>query len=82
MVNGASEVDGANAFLSYLLSEDVNRNMPENNLMQSVLVDATWPETNGYAYHTDEPELNAEITTQRIGQDMDGWLSAWQEATQ
>ena len=82
VVNGASEVDGANAFLSYLLSEDVNRNMPENNFMQSVLVDATWPETDGYAYHTDEPELNAEITTQRIGQDMDGWLSAWQEATQ
>ena len=82
VVNGASEVDGANAFLSYLLSDDVNRNMPENNYMQSVLVDATWPETNGYAHHTDEPELNAEITTQRIGQDMDGWLSAWQEATQ
>ena len=82
VVNGASEVDGANAFLSYLLSEDVNRNMPENNYMQSVLVDATWPETNGYAHHTDEPELNAEITTQRIGQDMDGWLNAWQEATQ
>ena len=56
--------------------------MPELNYMQSVLVDATWPETNGYSHHTDEPELNAEITTQRIGQDMDGWLSAWQEATQ
>ena len=82
VVNGASEVDGANAFLAYLLSEDVNRNMPENNLMQSVLIDATWPETDGYAHHTDTPEMNAEITTQRIGQDMDGWLSAWQDATQ
>ena len=56
--------------------------MTENNLMLSVLVDATWPETEGYAYHTDVPELNAEITTQRIGQDMEGWLIAWQEATQ
>ncbi len=82
VVAGASEIDGANAFLAYLLSEDVNRNMPENNLMQSVLVDATWPETDGYAHHTDTPELNAEITTQRIGQDMDGWLSSWQDATQ
>ena len=82
VVNGASEVDGANAFLAYLLSEDVNRNMPENNLMQSVLIDAVWPETEGYAHHTDTPEMNAEITTQRIGDDMDGWLSAWQEATQ
>ena len=82
VVDGAREVDGSNAFLAYLLSEDVNRNMPENNLMQSVLIDATWPETDGYAHHTDIPELNAEITTQRIGQDMDGWLSAWQDATQ
>ena len=82
VVDDATEKDGANAFLNYLLSESVNRNMPENNLMLSVLVDAAWPETEGYAYHTDVPEMNAEITTQRIGQDMEGWLSAWQEATQ
>ena len=82
VLSDASEEDGANAFLSYLLSESVNRNMPENNLMQSVLIGATWPETEGYAHHTDTPEMNAEITTQRIGQDMDAWLSAWQDATQ
>ena len=82
VVNGASEVEGANAFLAYLLSEEVNRNMPENNLMQSVLVDAAWPETDGYAYHTDTPEMNANITTERIGQEMESWLSAWQDATQ
>ena len=56
--------------------------MPENNLMQSVLVNATWPETNGYAYHTDLPELNAEISNERIADEMEDWLSAWKDATQ
>ena len=82
VVNGASEVDGANAFLAYLLSENVNRNMPENNLMLSVLVDAVWPETNGFAHHTDTPEMNADVSTERIGLEMESWLSAWQDATQ
>ena len=73
--------EAANAFLTFLLSEDINRNMPENNLMQSVLNNATWPEEEGYRYHTDLPTLNANITTERIGQEMDDWLMAWTNAT-
>lgn len=82
VINGGTEIDAANAFIAYLLSEDVNRNMPENNLMQSVLVDAAWPETDGYAYHTDTPTLNAEISNERIAEEMEAWLSDWKEATQ
>lgn len=81
VINGGTEIDAANAFIAYLLSEDVNRNMPENNLMQSVLVNATWPETDGYAYHTDAPTLNAEISNERIADEMEAWLSDWKEAT-
>ncbi len=81
LVNGGGNVEAANAFLTYLLSADINRNMPENNLMKSVLTNATWPEEEGYRYHTDLPTLNANITTQRIGDDMDAWLVAWAEAT-
>ncbi len=82
IINGGTELEAANAFIAYLLSEEVNRNMPENNLMQSVLDNATWPETNGYAYHTDSPSLNAEITNERIAEEMEGWISDWKTATQ
>lgn len=82
VINGGTEIDAANAFIAYLLSEDVNRNMPENNLMQSVLVNATWPTTDGYAYHTDTPTLNAEISNERIADEMEAWLSDWKVATQ
>lgn len=82
VINGGTEIDAANAFIAYLLSEDVNRNMPENNLMQSVLVNATLPETDGYAYHTDTPTLNAAISNERIADEMEAWLSDWKEATQ
>lgn len=81
LVNGGGNQEAANAFLTFLLSEDINRNMPENNLMQSVLNNATWPEEEGYRYHTDLPTLNANITTERIGQEMDDWLMAWTNAT-
>lgn len=81
LVNGGGNADAANAFLTFLLSEDINRNMPENNLMQSVLNNATWPDEEGYRYHTDIPMLNANITTERIGNDMADWLVAWADAT-
>ena len=81
VINGGTELEAANAFIAYLLSEEVNRNMPENNLMQSVLVNATWPETEGYAHHTDLPQLNAEISNERIAAEMEAWLSAWKDAT-
>lgn len=81
VINGADNVEGAKAFISYLLSEDVNRNMPENNLMNSVLPNPVFPETNGYRHHTDVPSLNAEISMERIAEDMDGWLEAWRTAT-
>ena len=82
VINGGTELEAANEFIAYLLSEEVNRNMPENNLMQSVLVNAVWPETDGYAYHTDMPTLNAEISNERIADEMETWISEWQEATQ
>jgi thiamine transport system substrate-binding protein len=82
IINGGTELQAANAFIEYLLSEEVNRNMPENNLMQSVLVNAVWPETNGYAYHTDVPTMNADISNQRIAEEMEDWLAEWNAATQ
>ena len=81
VINGAANSKGAQAFITYLLSEEVNRNMPENNLMNSVLPNPTFPETNGYRHHTDVPSLNAEVSMQRIAENMDEWLETWRTAT-
>ena len=35
--DSCKDVDAAEAFIEYLLSTEINRNMPENNLMYSVL---------------------------------------------
>lgn len=82
LVNGGGNAEAANAFLTFLLSEEINRNMPENNLMKSVLTNATWPEQDGYRHHSDEPVLSADISTERIDDEMEAWLVAWAEATQ
>jgi len=82
VINGAAEVTAANAFLEYLLSDSVNRNMPENNLMKSVLIGATWPETDGYAHHADVPSLNADISNERMADEMEAWIVNWSEAIQ
>ena len=81
VINGAAEMTAANAFIEYLLSESVNHNMPENNLMKSVLNGASFPETDGYAHHTDIPSLNAEISNERIAGEMEEWIERWTEAT-
>ncbi|HJM54800.1 MAG TPA: hypothetical protein QGI72_00990, partial [Poseidonia sp.] len=82
VTNGAGNTDAANAFLEYLLSEEVNRNMPENNLMLSVLENPSFPQTNGYQWHTDTPQMNSNISMERIANNMDTWLEQWQTSTQ
>ena len=81
IISGAQDVDAAEAFIEYLLSNEVNSNMPVNNLMYSVLKDQTLPETDGYRYHSDIPEENTDIEISRINEEMSTWLQNWQSAT-
>ena len=81
IINGAQDVDAAEAFIEYLLSTEVNSNMPVNNLMYSVLEGQNLPETDGYKYHSDIPEENSDIEISRINQEMTSWLENWQSAT-
>ena len=81
IINGAQDVDAAEAFIEYLLSTEVNSNMPVNNLMYSVLEGQNLPETDGYRYHSDIPEQNSDIEISRINQEMTSWLENWQSAT-
>ena len=48
-------LDAASAFIEYLLSEEVNINMPTENFMYSVLNNTDLPEDGGYRYHSVVP---------------------------
>ena len=82
IVNGAANVLAAELFIEYLLSPEINAQMPENNLMYPVLEGYELPETNGYRYHSDIPTENSDIEIERINNNMGSWLSQWQSATE
>lgn len=80
-VNGGGSKNAVNAFIEYLLSDVINTNMPENNLMYSVLENKDLPETNGYRYHSPVPSQPSTIEMDRIGEEMDTWLEEWRDST-
>ena len=82
IVNGAANVPAAELFIEYLLSPEINAQMPENNLMYPVLEGYELPETNGYRYHSDIPTENSDIEIETINNNMGSWLSQWQSATE
>lgn len=81
LVNGGGAINAANAFIEFLLSDEVNINMPENNLMYSVLEGQDLPEANGYRYHSPVPLQPSTIEMDRIGLDMEDWLKQWRDST-
>ena len=84
-VEYASAVKGgdssrAEEFIRYLISPDVNSQMPVENLMYSVLEGVNLPEENGYSFHSIIPTLPSNISNQAIGDNMESWLDDWNEA--
>ena len=77
IINGAANVDAANQFIEYLLSPEINTLMPEANLMYSVLDNTDLPETSGFRHHSDIPTQPCSISSERISQEMESWLSQW-----
>ena len=80
VVNGTANAEYADLFIEYLLTEDVNLNMPIENSMYSVLIDSGLPADNGYLYHSELPSLNAQVSPEEIAENMDSWLAAWEAA--
>lgn len=81
-INGGGSSPAVDAFIEYLLSEEVNKNMPLNNYMYSVLDGEDMPLANGFRHHSPIPSSPAEITSERIDAEMETWLKDWREATQ
>lgn len=73
-------LDAASAFIEYLLSEEVNINMPTENFMYSVLNNTDLPEDGGYRYHSVVPAVPAEISPSEISANMEDWLADWNQA--
>ena len=73
-------LDAASAFIEYLLSEEVNVNMPTENFMYSVLDGTDLPEDGGYRYHSTVPTKTAEVSPMDIASNMENWLEDWNQA--
>ena len=70
----------ASAFIEYLLSKDVNNNMPTENFMYPVLEGSDLPEDDGYRYHSVIPEQPADVSAKDISDNMESWLQDWNKA--
>ena len=84
-VEYASAIRGGNSenaekFIEYLISPNVNSQMPVENLMYSVLEGEDLPEENGYRFHSLIPSDPAFISSQDIGRNMELWLEEWNVA--
>ena len=82
IINGAANVAGAELFIEYLLSNDINSQMPENNLMYSVIEGYDLPETDGYRYHSDIANQPVETPISTVNLEMESWLAKWKSSTE
>ena len=84
-VEYAAAVQGGNlaaarAFIEYLISEEVNLDMPIENSMYSVINGTDLPEENGYRYHSVVPTQPADVSPSEIASNMEAWLEMWNAA--
>ena len=73
-------LENAKKFIEYLISSEVNSQMPVENLMYSVLEGQNLPEENGYRFNSIIPSNPAVISNADIGKNMEIWLEEWNEA--
>ena len=81
----AAPVEGGNLgaaseFIEYLLSDEINHQMPVTNYMHSVLENSTLPEEFGYQANSIEPKYPAPIDFENITTNMEDWLEQWNSA--
>ena len=77
--NGAEDISQAKSFIEYLISPEVNSQMPTQNFMYSVLDGYDLPEENGYRHHSVSP-IDTQISSENIEAHIDEWLNNWDAA--
>jgi len=73
-------LDAASSFIEYLLSYEINSQMPVSNYMYSVLDNTTLPETHGYLNNTLVPRSPVYMEYSEIAANMNDWLQSWNSA--
>ena len=79
VLEGAN-VEAASAFIEYLVSGEINQNMPTENFMYSVLENNDLPIENEYRANSLIPQVCAEVSSQNIAANMEDWLTMWNAA--
>jgi thiamine transport system substrate-binding protein len=76
---GAGETAAATTFIEWLLSPNINSQMPTLNYMYSALDGTDLPETDGYRHHSATP-TDAEVSPAEISANITDWLNEWDTA--
>ena len=79
VLEGANII-AASDFIEYLLSGEINNEMPTENLMYSVLENSDLPIENKYRANSLVPLVSAEVSSQEIAENMGSWLAKWNSA--
>lgn len=76
ILKGAKEPLVAAKFIEFLLSPEVQKTIPDTNVMYPVLANLSLPE-GAYANHSFVPTEDAQVSTTEIGANMEDWLTDW-----
>ncbi|WP_124040360.1 thiamine ABC transporter substrate-binding protein [Neoactinobaculum massilliense] len=78
VLKGAKNPEGAKAFIDFMLSDDVQKSIPENMYMYPV---ADVPLPDSWAKLAPAPTDPVELTPKEAGANRKQWISMWREAT-
>ncbi len=77
IARGSDSGNFAMEFISYLISQEVNKDMPVENWMYSVLPSETLPSENGYDFHSIIPQNPVYMSPSTINQNLTTWIDEW-----
>lgn len=79
LLAGSTKSAAATTFVNWLISEEVNSQMPTLNYMYPAIEGGDLPETDGYRWHAVVP-TDADVTPAEIDANIADWLDAWDAA--
>jgi thiamine transport system substrate-binding protein len=77
VLTGAANVKGAQAFVDFLLSPDVQKALPESMYVFPVRSGTPLPPT--WAKFAVQPQHPLSVSPARISEDRDAWLRQWSD---
>ncbi len=79
LLSGSKQGASADAFVEWLISEDINSQMPTLNFMYPAIEGGDLPEDAGYRWHSVVP-TDAVVMPETIDAKIADWLDAWDAA--